>query len=173
MAGFREALAVVFEAEGGLADDPHDTGGRTHFGISTPVWETCRDQLGKPGQPVDACTRENAEWIYFTRYWHGGRCDGLAWPLSLVHFDSMVQHGVAAKLLQRTVGAEDDGIIGRKTLARAGEWDAAKAAEALLWARVEYYTGLRSWPHHGKGWMRRLATLRRYVVGTRPLPRVA
>lgn len=173
MAGFREALAVVLESEGGLSDDPNDPGGRTHYGISTPKWLEWRDRLGKSDQPVDACTLANAERIYWEDEWLGGKCSQLSWPLSLVHFDSMVQHGAATKLLQKAVGARPDGKLGPKTLARANEWDGFRAAEQLIWVRLEYYTELANWPHAGRGWTKRMIRLRQYVMATRSLPEVA
>lgn len=165
MAGFREALMIVLESEGGLADDPEDMGGRTNLGISAETWARWRDRLGKPGQPVDACTRDDAERIYFTDYWHGGMCDALAWPVSLVHFDSVVQHAAAATLLQRAVGVKPDGIVGPVTLDMAGKREAKSLAEDLLWVRLAYYRTLPTWEHHGRGWTGRMVRLRKYVVG--------
>lgn len=173
MAGFREALAIVFEAEGGLVDDPHDKGGRTKLGIAADTWERWRGRVGKASAPVDDCTREDAEYIYHQGYWLAGKCDGLPWPLSLVHFDSMVQHKVAAQLLQRSLGVPADGIIGRRTLEAAGQSNPREAAENLIWIRLDYYDDRETWVHHGKGWLRRMIALRRYVTGARPLPRVA
>jgi lysozyme family protein len=42
----------------------------------------------------------------------------MPWPVSLAHFDACVNVGVAqaAKFLQRTVSARDDGVVGPLTL---------------------------------------------------------
>lgn len=173
MAGFPQAVEIVFRAEGGLADDPQDRGGRTNLGITTELWERWRDRLGKPGTAVDACDRTDAYRIYFTDYWTKGKCDGLPWPLSLAHFDSMVQHREAPRLLQRALGVKEDGLIGPATLNAAPPANAVRLAEDLIWTRLAYYRGLSDFPHFGRGWLDRMATLREYVVGIRPLPKVA
>ncbi len=159
----------MLDLEGGLADDPRDKGKRTNFGISSDVWRLWRDRFGKSGQPVDACTRENAIQIYHEGYWIRGKCDGLPWPLSLTHFDSMVQHGQAPRLLQRTLGVAEDGMIGPATLAAVAPGKAVELAENLLWVRLDYYRSLPDdWANDS--WMRRLVILRKYVVGQRPIP---
>lgn len=169
MPGFAQAVLIVLDAEKGLADVKGDRGGRTNFGITSDVWRLYRDQLGKAGQPVDNCTVEDATFILHQGYWVRGKCDGLPWPLSLVHFDSMVQHGQAPRLLQRTLGVPEDGMIGPGTLAAAASGDPVKLAENLIWNRVDYYRSLPD-DQFDDGWMARLSTLRRYVVGQRPIP---
>lgn len=144
MSGFPQALAYVFGEEGGLADHPDDKGGRTHLGISTPTWELWRDKLGKPGTKVDACTRADAEYIYHKGYWVECKCDALPWPLSLCVFDGAVQHGPESgvKILQRAVGAKDDGSVGAKTLASVAKLHPAKAIRAYIRARLLYYRAI-------------------------------
>jgi lysozyme family protein len=177
MSGFMTALHYVFGEEGGLADVAADRGGRTNLGIATPTWNEWRDRLGKPGQPVDDCTREDAETIYHTGYWLGAKCDGLPWPVSLVVFDSAVQHGPrnAVKLLQRAVGVKDDGAVGPDTLAAAAKVNTAKLVRALLFARLSFYRGIlvndKSQREFAAGWIARVLNLRARCV--RDMPEVA
>jgi lysozyme family protein len=144
MSGFNEGMAYVFGEEGGLADHPDDRGGRTLYGITTLTWEDWRDTLGKPGSPVDACTREDARSIYHAGYWLACKCDGLPWPVSLCVFDAAVQHGPqqAIKLLQRAVGARDDGAIGPATLAAVAKADVARLVRALVRTRLLNYRAI-------------------------------
>lgn len=144
MSGFNESMAYVFNEEGGLADHPNDRGGRTLYGITTTTWEAWRDQLGKAGQPVDACTREDARTIYHGGYWLACKCDALPWPVSLCVFDAAVQHGPqqAIKLLQRSVGAKDDGAIGPATLAAVAKANVPKLVRALVRTRLLNYRAI-------------------------------
>lgn len=141
MSGFLNALEYVLGEEGGLADHPQDRGGRTNLGISTPVWNAWRDRLHKPGQSVDACTRNDAEVIYHRGFWMAARCDGLPWPLSLCVFDAAVQHDPrdAVKILQRALGVKDDGILGPVTAQAIAKADKARLVRSYLFARLAFY----------------------------------
>ena len=166
MSGFLQALAYVFGEEGGLADNPNDRGGRTNLGISTPVWEEWRDKLGKSGQPVDACTRNDVETIYHRGFWMATHCDGLPWPVSLCVFDAAVQHGPreAVKQLQRVLDVKDDGVAGPATLAAAEKRPPAPLARALLYARLAYYRGImvrdKTQREFAPSWIGRVINLR-------------
>jgi lysozyme family protein len=94
----------------GYVNDPSDTGGETKFGIA---------QNANPDICVATLTLEQAQNVYFIRYWLAAKCDKIASPLSLLHFDTSVNMGVggAAKLLQAALGLVADGDIGPKTLA--------------------------------------------------------
>lgn len=188
MSGFATANRIVMEAEGGLADLPWDKGGRTNYGITTATWMAWRDRLGKPGTPVDACTPDDARTIYHADYWLAGKCDALPWPLSFVHYDSLVQHGNDAgtrMLLQKalnqagaTPALKVDGDVGAKTLAAAGAPARAVAfADELIWTRLLYYRSLLRYRGlmqgipgnyaHIRGWIARMYDVRDFALGRR------
>lgn len=178
MAGFSQAVSVVFGAEGGLADNPADRGGRTNMGITAETWRLWLESKGQPHRPVDTCTPAEAEAIYHEWYWTRAKCDALPWPLSLVHFDGAVNHGVLseAKLLQRSLDVATDGIIGPVTLAAAGQGEPRARAEDLLWTRLNKYRRIlhsdASQRVFAAGWIKRMEDLRATVVGKRPVPRI-
>ena len=57
------------------------------------------------------------------------------------------------------MGVVDDGVIGPKTLQAVGAVDARVLLMKLLGARLNFLTGLKTWPVFGKGWARRVASL--------------
>lgn len=104
---FRMALDWLWPIEGGWyagneARDPNPT----NFGIIQSVYDAWRDFLRQPRQSVRKITRDEAAEIYWHWYWLKAGCQGLTWPLALVHFDAAVNHGTgnAAKLIRRANG---------------------------------------------------------------------
>lgn len=176
MAGFAQAVALVFRAEGGLADNPADRGGRTNMGITTEIWRLWLESRGQSYRSVDSITTGEARSIYHEWFWLRGKCDGLPWPLSLVHFDGCVNHGTLseAKLLQEALGVAQDGIIGPITLGAGGTGDPKRHAEDLIWARLTKYRRIlhadESQRVFAAGWIKRMEDLRGVVVGSRPIP---
>jgi lysozyme family protein len=90
--------------------DKDDRGGRTAWGIS----ERAHPEAWKNGPP----SRERATGIYLREYvapW-----DWLHYePLRVQLIDCTVHHGYrrAVKLFQRALGVDDDGVLGRRTIA--------------------------------------------------------
>jgi lysozyme family protein len=66
---------------------------------------------------------------------------------------------MAVILLQRALGVKDDGVAGPVTMKAVAEVKSVSTLTILfLAARLRFMTGLENWPHHGKGWARRIAT---------------
>jgi len=95
MNDFGRAFEFIKKWEGGYSDDPNDPGGETKFGISKRSY---------PSLDIKNLTIDQARSIYYRDYWQASGAGNLGWPLSLVVFDSAVQHGVAwvFKMLQNT-----------------------------------------------------------------------
>ena len=121
MSGYLRALPILLGIEGGRNDDPDDLGGRTNFGVTQDVYDEYRDHRRLPRQDVYLITTDEVRDLYHVLYWLRAKCDSLPWPMSHVHFDTSVHHGVdmAARSLQRTVGVKDDAIIGARLGQRA------------------------------------------------------
>ena len=60
-----------------------------------------------------------------------------------------------AKILQKVVGANPDGAIGKKTMALVNEQDAKYMIEKYAELRQQFYSGLKTFKTFGKGWTRR------------------
>lgn len=106
LSAFDAALAVTLREEGGRADDPHDRGGRTDYGITQRTYDAYRRTQHQPPRDVWTITMEEVHAIYWLRYWLGrGRCDALARISGAVagaHFDACVHHG--ARAVSKTTG---------------------------------------------------------------------
>ncbi len=145
---FDRAVDIVLDIERGHVNDPHDPGGETKWGISKAAY---------PDLDIANLTRDDAKAIYRRDYWDACRCYLLPWPWSLYVFDAAVNQGVktAIKVLQRTVGVTDDGIIGPKTMAAVLRADEDLALRYMV-ARLMRYEALSGWDHYGAGWAYRL-----------------
>lgn len=145
---FDKAFDHVVGIEGGWVNDSDDPGGETKYGIS---------QRAYPDENIASLTLERAKQLYRRDYWDALHCEALPWPLSLLVFDCGVNQGnaVAAKLLQKTLGVAQDGIIGRATLARAATAGTETCA-LFLADRAVRYTGTRNADKYLRGWLKRL-----------------
>lgn len=118
----QRSFAIVAEHEGGWADDVHDRGGRTRWGISSRA---------HPDVDLDLLhTFDDAvRLVYVPRYWDQIRGDVLTEPLDLTVLDFAVHSGTkrAVKALQTAIGKPPswphgkhwvDGRVGMNTLRR-------------------------------------------------------
>lgn len=144
MKGFTEALAVVLQHEGGFSDHPADRGGATNQGVTQAVYDAFRKHRGLPPRTVRLITSDEVATIYREGYWVPGRCELLPWPASLNHFDAAVNLGVrqAAVLLQRAVGAKEDGILGPRTLEAVDDTKLGRLLSRMWLVRLEFYDRL-------------------------------
>lgn len=144
---FDETLNFVLKEEGGLANDADDHGGLTNKGIRQSTYDDYRHNLELPYQSVRMIKDEELYEIYFNLYWTAGKCDQMNFPINLVHMDACVNSGVrqANKLLQRALDVEDDGVIGKQTIAAlnlAKGTGAFIVAQRYLLERVFFYDSL-------------------------------
>ena len=96
----------------GYVNDQNDRGGKTAFGIA---------QTANPTVNIDTLTYEQAEQIYYKKYWDLGECDQMPYLLNIIHFDAVVNHGTtnSGKFIQRALGflgTAVDGDIGPQTI---------------------------------------------------------
>ncbi len=115
---FEECLAFTVDREKGTGTIKGDKGGLTKDGITQKTYNLYRESLGQPAQSVRFCTKAERDDIYYRWYWLKAGCADLPLYLALCVFDTAVHSGpeAAVKMLQETVGAEPDGIIGAETL---------------------------------------------------------
>ncbi len=164
---FNHAIAFVLGKEGGYVNDPTDKGGETKYGISDKrdgIADGMTDVDGdnKPDTRIKDLTLEQASQIYFRDYWYPSYCTN--WPdgISLLVFDSAVQHGTkkAISLLQDAVGVTADGIVGPKTTVAVISADPEWLLTRYLLRRARYYAeiikGNPSQAKYLNGWFNRL-----------------
>lgn len=170
MSSFARALTLVLQSEGGYVNDPDDPGGETNHGVTARVWAAWCGETGTIPKPMLELTVTDVAELYEARYWRAARCHEMPWPLSLIHFDAAVNCNVsqAAKLLQRALGVNVDGILGPMTMTRtiaAGPRDCLR----YLLERVFFYRRIaRQTPASVKflagGWLKRLEPLYREIT---------
>ena len=92
-------------------------------------------------------------------YWDAVRADDMPDAVRFDLFDAAYNsHPTqATKWLQRAAGADDDGIIGPKTILAVRMADPHKLAARFNGHRLRFLTDLKTWPTFGRGWARRVA----------------
>lgn len=143
----------------GYVDDPLDRGGETKFGVA---------KNANPDLDITGLTWSDAEAVYYDRYWVPGLCDRLDSKVGVLHFDGCVNHGVvkAKKFLQRAVGVEEDGIIGKMTLTALQAMDPIELCNKICDVREKFYRDIvANKPAQGRflnGWLRRINEMRAF-----------
>lgn len=150
MSYFDRAIRFVLQHEGGLVNDPADPGGLTNRGI------TKRDY---PHLDIASLTEAETIEIYRKDYWRPVYDEMADADAACKVFDMAVNmgHRQAHKLLQRAIGALDDGVFGPKTLEAAN--NCHNLTERLCKQQAEFYQNLvlkrPAMQKFLRGWLRR------------------
>ena len=147
MSDFTQCFDKIIIAEGGYVNDPTDPGGETNYGISKRAY---------PNVDIKNLTLEQAKLIYKNDYWDKVRGDEISYPLNLFMFDCAVNQGVdvAIKLLQKTLGVPQDGILGVQTLKAIQKSQGVETG--FMANRALRYTGTKNFDKYGFGWLKRI-----------------
>jgi lysozyme family protein len=162
---FERCLAEVLGHEGGWSDHPADPGGATMKGVTIGTFaqfkgrKVEKDELRKIS---DADLRA----IYRRKYWDVVRGDDLPAGLDLVAFDAAVNSGPArgARWLQEALGVTADGKVGPVTVMAARSANAEMVVIRACDLRMLFLRRLKTWPDFGKGWSRRVESVRRVAL---------
>jgi len=155
---FDQAVKLVLRHEGELADDPHDAGGLTKYGIS---------QRSYPDLNIRALTERDAVAIYRRDFWAPLRCAEMPPAVALVVFDGAVNQGphAAALDLQGALGVKMDGVLGPVTMAAVEALPARDVLPRLVGRRAMRYALHRQLTRYGLGWFTRLADVAHVAAG--------
>lgn len=155
---FDDALKALLKHEGGYVFHPADPGGMTNLGVTKKVWE---EWVGHPVGEAEmrALTPDKVAPLYKAKYWDKVYGDKLPHGVDLCVFDCAVNSGVkrAAKLLQRAVGVDDDGVIGNMTLTACEAVSPDLIIQRFSEERLAFLQALPTFATFGKGWSRRVA----------------
>jgi lysozyme family protein len=158
---FEAALIALLKSEGGFVNHPADPGGMTNLGVTKKVWEEWR------GQPIDeaemrALSPEKVAPLYKAKYWDMVQGDKLPSGVDFCVFDCAVNSGVkrASKLLQRAVGVDDDGVIGRATMTAVEALNPDEVIDRFCAERLTFLEALPTFATFGKGWTTRVSKVR-------------
>ena len=170
---FPASLAVIRKWEGGLVDHKKDPGGITKWGISLRFLRGIGMDINGDGVvdgvDIRALSESQVEDIYRWHFWEKVSCDDLPDGLDLCVFDCAVNQGVgrAARLLQKSVGAIPDGIIGPETIRLVRLSIPEATIDEFMARRARHYSGLRNVVIFGLGWFRRLFDVHHIAVAMR------
>lgn len=170
-ANYEKCLEEVLKHEGGWSSHPKDPGGDTMKGVTQGVYDEWRKAQGLRQQTVRLIADAELQAIYRNGYWDKVRGDDLPSGVDLAVFDFAVNSGVgrAARYLQRLVGVVDDGVIGAKTLQAIAGYRGDLATD-LCDRRLGFLQSLGTWPTFGKGWARRVESIKRVAGEMRASP---
>lgn len=164
---FNTALAAVGEWEGigKYTDDKNDPGGATNHGITRATLELWWGRKVTKDE-VKALSWEESCKIYRAFYWDIMRCDELPAVLRLAVFDCAVNQGVgrSTRLLQKSVGAKPDGVLGPNTMGRIWERAPFTVLRDFSARRAVHYSSLGTILRYGYGWFRRMFDIHRRCV---------
>lgn len=166
---FELGLGFVLQKEAGFVDDPDDEGGATNKGVTQAVYDQYRKNRGLAARSVAEIEDHEVEEIYRVQYWYD-LGDGLR-KVSIALFDTAVNSGrfQANNLLQRAVGAAEDGIIGIGTMQAIRSAPEIAVVERFLAVRRVFYKELVDLkPVRQKffqGWINRVNDLEQFLAG--------
>lgn len=158
---YSTAIAHVLANEGGYTNHPADPGGPTNFGITLAdarhYWKA-----NATASDVKAMSLDIAKQIYRAHYWNALSCDLLPAGVDYCVFDYGVNSGVSrsAKVLQRILKVEADGVIGPQTIAATNKVDPANLVGAICNERLAFLRSLRTWRVFGRGWSARVTEIK-------------
>lgn len=135
MGYFLRAIVPVLQHEGGYANDPHDAGGETNFGICKRVY---------PHLDIKHLTREQAIEIYRRDYWRDYMDKISDYRVAAKLFDMSVNmgHGQANKIVQRAVGVTADGVFGPHTLSAVNDMEPDRLLKNIITEQLEFYDNI-------------------------------
>lgn len=138
MTALELAFGFTLPHEGGYVNDPKDPGGETKFGISKRSY---------PSLDIKNLTLEKAKEIYIRDYWNELSCNTFTTSLAIAAFDTAVLCGVS----------------------RTRRWlkESFYEVDAFLSIREEFHNASRQ-ERFKKGWLNRVADLRRYIKKNAP-----
>ena len=160
------SLTLMLKSEGGFVNHPSDPGGMTNLGVTKKAWEA---YVGRQADEAEmrALTPEIVAPFYKTKYWDACKCDQLPLGLDYAVFDFAVNAGVsrASKTMQTALGTAADGIVGPATIGVAVNADPDHFLEKFSAAKEQFYRGLSTFDHFGKGWLRRVSEVKQTAEG--------
>lgn len=164
---FDDAFDRLIGHEQGFTKDRNDPGNWTGGVVGVGTLKGTNWGISAASYPhldIRNLTRQDSKRIYRRDFWdriHGDTLpDGVAFQV----FDFAVNSGIATAIryLQRAIGVADDGVWGPVSQAAADASRESDVIKILNADRLDYMTRLSNWPHHGKGWARRIAQNLRY-----------
>ena len=158
---FQPSLDLVLKSEGGFVQDPQDHGGATNLGVTAKAWS---EYLGREVtiKEMKELTPLMVRPFYKDKYWNPAGCDSFAKGIDYAVFDFAVNAGVrrCIKTLQKSVGADADGILGSITQALIRQHDPIGLLDKFSEEKIKFYQSLNQ-PRFEKGWLNRVEEVKK------------
>ena len=184
MATYTHAIRYTLDFEGGLSDNPNDSGGITNHGVSLAFASSTRNRklFDKDGdgdidrEDIKLLTKEDAIEAFKQYFWDPVELDDIeSEDKALLVFDANVNHGLgnSIPMIQRTCNKLGynlviDGKFGPKTkLALDGCSEESFCREFLNVRENFYHRIVEHRPSQKvflRGWMNRINQLRKIVL---------
>jgi len=176
MADFEEFAGKLLRLEGGYVNHPMDKGGPTKYGVILAVWQDHGHDKDGDGD-IDAddikkLSEEDARYIAKKIFWDYFLADLISnQPLADLIVDWGYNSGrkTVAKIIQRLVKVQVDGIVGPQTLRAINGADPEMLFETLKIERKVFLTNIvKKRPDQlvfYDGWMNRVNSFRFVAAG--------
>lgn len=162
MAKAGKLMTFIHKWEGNFANNPYDGGGCTMKGITL---STYREYFGQYKTCEDLRYITDEEWLYIFRdgYWDKCKADEIdSQIVANIIVDWAWMSGVrtAVKKIQKLLGVEVDGIVGRETIDAINNCNEDILFNDIYNERVKFYTNIVEKKPSQKmflnGWLNRL-----------------
>jgi lysozyme family protein len=159
---FDKAFELLIGHEGGFTDNRADAGNWTGGKVGVGTLKGTKYGIAANSYPnldIKNLTLAQAKAIYKRDFWDKAKCDQMPPELAFHVFDMSVNSGVSrgVKILQKTVGTTQDGIIGPATLKAVQAMPMFNLVMIYNANRLQFYTSLSTFGTFGKGWTNRVA----------------
>ncbi len=156
---FPEALKFILDPsrDGHASDSAPGEKFRTSWGITQMTWDEAVQLRIVDSKPLEQMTQQDMVTVYRKLYWNRLGCPKMNPGVALMVFNDgcLAGTGEAARLLQRVVGAEPDGVVGAETLQHVRDKPPKDVIGSLKLADEEFLRSLASAPKFINGWTRR------------------
>jgi len=167
MSDVNKLAPYILMWEGGFVDDPDDLGGATNMGVTIGTWKSVGYDLDNDGDiDVDdlrlLTPDDVVDNILKPHYWDRWRADEIiSQSVANILVDWVWGSGVhGIKKVQQALRLNDDGIVGRKTLAAVNKENPHDLFFIIKGLRIAFlYQICKSRPANKKflnGWLNRL-----------------
>jgi lysozyme family protein len=128
----------------------------THYGVTQYTWGMAVQQ-GIVDGGFSSATTEQCAAVMRALYWNSMHCSSFAPGIGLMLFNDGVLCGTghATRLVQRIVGAAQDGVVGPQTLRLANSFGVKALIDAIVAGDDAYFAALKNAPLFLHGWLRR------------------
>ena len=163
MADYRILKPFILKWEGGFVNDPNDSGGATNKGVTLATYRRYKGESASIDD-LKAITDEDWDAIFKTMYWDKVKADNIAsQAVANLCVDWLWMSGTnAIKYVQRLIGATEDGIVGKQTLAKLNAKGDGLVLPIYNYRKDFYHRIVASRPNKKRflrGWINRLNAL--------------